>query len=225
MKTIFRAVFLLVFLVDAVTAATTKIRSGQIDFSEGINQDLKVSGDFLLDGTAYAEVASVTGEVIAAGRLSAGDATNSLSISISCLAFNTWIESGTQSGWLYDSTNLTAYPNTIDELETGILPLRITPGTRLYQVVVHGVFADAGSEHQVRARVYKQNIADPAGPSPLTSEEVQDGGTAGPFSLTLTPDYVVEGGYTCLVRVQLKNHATKKALLFGVEVILHQTQY
>jgi hypothetical protein len=225
MRQLMTGIVLVVALGSWSQAGTTKIRSGQINFGEGIDEDLKVSGDLLLDGTGFAEVVSVTGEVTATGRLTAGDASHSLTITVPAVSFNAWIGSPTDAQWLFDGGNYTAYPKETGSLKTGIVFLWIAPGTQLYQVMVHGVFVDDAAQHELRARVYKLNVSNPTNPIPLTSEAVQEGGVAGPFSVTLTPDYVVEEGYACLVKVQLKNQTVGKTLLFGIRAVLHETQY
>lgn len=194
--------------LPAGSGAPTKIRSGQIDFADGVAGDLDVAG-----------------QLSAVGRLTSGDSTHALTIAVSAIAFRPWIISSTEPEWFSDSSSYAAYPKDTGTLRTGILQVALAPGTRLYQVVAHGVFADSAAGHQLRAQVLKQNIAAPAGPVTLTSETVQDGGTAGPFSVALTPDYVVESGYCCLIRVRLKNETAQKLLFYGIELGLRETRY
>jgi hypothetical protein len=225
MLRLFSVSSLLTLIAATAFAGPTKVRSGQVDFSGGINEDLRVAGDLAVIGTVSAGVLSVTGAATIGNRMEVGDSANDLTITVSASTFNAWIGQATEPAWKLDGTNCSASPIRDSDFETGVLALSLSPGTRLYQAEVHGVFADTDTNNELRARIYKQNIATPTNPSALTAESSETGGTAGPFSLTLTPDYVVEEGYVVVVWVEMKNPNDKKTLFFGVELTLRETTY
>jgi len=219
------ALLLVSWLVSASFAGPTRVRSGQVDFSGGIEENLRIVGDLATTGTVSAGVLSVTGAAAIGGRIEAGDSTNDLTVTVGASAFKAWLGDATESAWKFDEINYSAWPVRTGDLKAGVLTMGLSPGTRLYQVTVHGVFTNNDTGNELRARVYKRNTAVPTSPLPLTAESAETGGTVGSFSITLTPDYVVEDGYVVVVRVEIKNTNDKKTLFFGVGLTLHETTY
>jgi len=195
-------------------AGPTRVRSGQIDFGEGVEGGLHVAGALSADGPITAD-----------GRIRAGSGGAALTETIGASGFNAWIGSATQCQWLFDASSLSAWPSEAGALTTGLLALRLSPGTRLYRVIVHGAFSDTAPGNQFRGMVWKQSILSAGFPQPLTTELTEYGGTTGAFSLELTPDYAVEEGNACVVQVRMKNDYAGGTLLLGVELVLHETHY
>jgi len=225
MKRVPVIVFWLAILAAGSSAAATKVRSGQVDFSDGIAGNVTIMGNVTSTGEVQSETLSVNGAAAVGGRATVGDSGDTLTVAVGAPCFNSCFDSSASPGWILDATNLTASPKDLSVLRTGVLVLSPNPGTKVYAVVVHGVFTDTETGNQLRARVYKENIATPSIPVPITAESVQNGGTIGPFSMTLVPDYVAETGHLVVVQVTMKNTNGSATRLFGIEMIYHETKY